>query len=1045
MSSISIKFLTSCLILLNNILLVDSAWHCGSSQLDKRQLQQAQHLQRSSNNNNSNYNSNNDIQVSDAEYERLVSQYHSQFTTKAIVWAVILFLYTVFILVSVYFYFRKTRKLPTFRFDSAPLLLLVVITSYIQVIYTVFQEIFIVVFPCYLRLWIAVPTFVLFTTALLFRLIRFALKVRSMHYKNVISDIFAILEHDPNARTHIISTYFLNDPNNTKTTKNNSNSNSNNNRRNPNSNTQHIPNDSNSNLNFNFNSPTSKSQPQSQSRPASHHPVVAQFDQISFFSRFFRFLTDKRICSSTVENAKDEFIYRLNTTNKLLRMIKTRNYLVALAIYTVIIMGISIILLKTSAYTFGASNFFCPLKIDWSIVPFIATIFITVFLLLQLVYSYRHFRDAYGVFAEMVASLVIMVVFYSSQIAYNHYISYNVALLMTGHVLTLPIYFIQHYFMVVVPTLKASQIDRLRSSSESFTAISTAYNDPNSNSNPNFDSNATAKDHAQSGTFGSIKHVFTSFLAHLFSSGSNFSSSKSQPTQTTLCGSKVQETTSPLPTNKNIHQNKTDTSLFNKSKSNANRHTISNSNNNTSTTFKNNPKKDRYKSFINNQLSNKFPHTSKSKSNKHKSNSNALTNSSRREQFESLLAYPAGIVRLEKAANETFCPENVVFLKDYQLLKYRVCSIIIDQTSKRENGDENDDEYDDDDSDNNSYRGSRSHNSSRNNSRNNSNNNSNNNSHTDIGENTSNLGGNISTIQAANSSLPLNSLDLTISTPPFISTSLPTPSPAQNQTTFTGITNTNTNTTSTTTTTNTSPNQKAPSNLPKNNTSQQHEKSELYNDNSNSNSSNINNNVDSQLKHKHQQLLLSSQTAVTKTTPTTALPVFQKRNELGLLVSPLSSITSSAAPSTPSTPSAPASVFTTNTSAADDAPDIPDFEALIAGDLVHPLPLTIPETVYRMGLMLELYILNEADGISEKQSPRLSPVPKLLVREYISFYRKFIMQNAPLAVNIPIRTINPIVERIEAGKFTLGMFDDAFKEVLNNLYNNTYYVMLKTL
>ncbi|PVU98673.1 hypothetical protein BB559_001390 [Furculomyces boomerangus] len=55
--------------------------------------------------------------------------------------------------------------------------------------------------------------------------------------------------------------------------------------------------------------------------------------------------------------------------------------------------------------------------------------------------------------------------------------------------------------------------------------------------------------------------------------------------------------------------------------------------------------------------------------------------STRKEQFKGLLAYPAGFTRLSQAALETFCPENIEFLKDYQLLKFKVCSLVVSDTN----------------------------------------------------------------------------------------------------------------------------------------------------------------------------------------------------------------------------------------------------------------------------------------------------------------------------------------------------------------------------
>ncbi|OMH81285.1 hypothetical protein AX774_g5257 [Zancudomyces culisetae] len=48
----------------------------------------------------------------------------------------------------------------------------------------------------------------------------------------------------------------------------------------------------------------------------------------------------------------------------------------------------------------------------------------------------------------------------------------------------------------------------------------------------------------------------------------------------------------------------------------------------------------------------------------------------RKAQFEGLLSYYSGFVRLMYSASISFCPENAEFLKDYQALKYVVCSYL---------------------------------------------------------------------------------------------------------------------------------------------------------------------------------------------------------------------------------------------------------------------------------------------------------------------------------------------------------------------------------
>ncbi|OMJ29639.1 hypothetical protein AYI69_g848 [Smittium culicis] len=241
---------------------------------------------------------------------------------------------------------------------------------------------------------------------------------------------------------------------------------------------------------------------------------------------------------------------------------------------------------------------------------------------------------------------------------------------------------------------------------------------------------------------------------------------------------------------------------------------------------------------------------------------NAAANTSRKEQFEGLLAYPAGFSRLTKAALETFCPENVEFLKDYQMLKFRICSLVVSNT-----GDDN-----------------------------------------------------------KNQSIITEESDR----------------------------------------------------ITKNNSQISLDKKE---------------GVDDKILPSHSSLLVGS---------------YYENDHMN------------------------------------DSQDV-DMDQLISGELVPPLPITIPEAVYKMGLILDLQSMNESQGKKERTTPKMTLVPQNIKEDFWKFYIKYIQEDALLAVNIPVKIVSPISEAVKQEKFTLGIFDDALEEVLNSLYTNTYPIMLKTL
>ncbi|PVU96977.1 hypothetical protein BB560_005778 [Smittium megazygosporum] len=122
-----------------------------------------------------------------------------------------------------------------------------------------------------------------------------------------------------------------------------------------------------------------------------------------------------------------------------------------------------------------------------------------------------------------------------------------------------------------------------------------------------------------------------------------------------------------------------------------------------------------------------------------------------------------------------------------------------------------------------------------------------------------------------------------------------------------------------------------------------------------------------------------------------------------------------------------------------------DMEQLIGGDVIPPLPSTIPDSIYKLGLMLDLNLINQSEGRKEKNTSKFTPVPIRLLPEFNKFYLKFLKNDALLAVNVPAKLITPIRNSINIKKFTVGMFDEVLAEVLNILYTNTFPIMLKTL
>ncbi|RUP19731.1 hypothetical protein BC936DRAFT_139297 [Jimgerdemannia flammicorona] len=70
-------------------------------------------------------------------------------------------------------------------------------------------------------------------------------------------------------------------------------------------------------------------------------------------------------------------------------------------------------------------------------------------------------------------------------------------------------------------------------------------------------------------------------------------------------------------------------------------------------------------------------------------------------------------------------------------------------------------------------------------------------------------------------------------------------------------------------------------------------------------------------------------------------------------------------------------------------------------------------------------------------------VPESLLFLYRTFYQNYIEPGSLLEVNITGKCLKTIQRKVETGDFTLDIFDEAKKEVLDSLYYNTYKKFIK--
>ncbi|OLY83767.1 hypothetical protein AYI68_g2085 [Smittium mucronatum] len=465
--------------------------------------------------------------------------------------------------------------------------------------------------------------------------------------------------------------------------------------------------------------------------------------QLSFFSRFLRLVTN----STYSQNTQDKLLevqYRINMNNRVLDFLRDRNYLIFVVISLVVAFSIFGYFSTYSLYGFRPVSYGCPAKITTPLIPLYTVIFICVGCVPPVFFLTIGFKDAYGIQAELFVTMMSTLILVTGLVVYNQFVPVTKIVYASGYVIVLPLFFIQHYMMVILPLVQLRKLRQHRPVGKLF----------------NSSGGSTANDRIPVG--------------------------------------------------------------------------------------------------------------------------HALATSSKKEQFEGILAYPAGFVRLSKAAEETFCPENVNFLQDYQLLKFKVCSLITSDS----NDNEANNKYFDDELASESQQSDRY-----------------------------SVGPDIETRQESKSS---------------------------------------------------------------------YQKSLLLDTHSS-------HNLDPKLR------------------------VYGSEK------------------------------FNNSSLSIDEIQDELDLEMLLGGEFIPPLPVTIADSVYRMGLMLDLQLLNDSEGRKERNTPKFTQIPLKLNTEFYKFYYKYIHKDALLAVNITTKAVGPIENAIRGEKYTLGMFDDALDEVLNNLYTNTYPIMLKTL
>ncbi|PVU91417.1 hypothetical protein BB559_004144 [Furculomyces boomerangus] len=420
--------------------------------------------------------------------------------------------------------------------------------------------------------------------------------------------------------------------------------------------------------------------------------------------RFFRLIVNSQY-SEDIDDKQAELQFRLTVNNRVLDLLRSRNYAILCGIVLVISVSISAYFTTYENYHIIPVSFSCKSGITTPVLPLYIILCVVVVLMLPLIFLCFGFTDAFGMQIELLVTMIMVLILFTAMILYNELAPPTALMYATGYVFIMPVFFMQQFFLIAYPLYKIYKIG-----------------------------------------------------GHSLSGGS--------------------------------------------------------------------------------------------------ADRSGVAVSTRKEQFEGLLAYPAGFTRLSQAALETFCPENIEFLKDYQLLKFKVCSLVVSDTN-------------------------------------------NSNVPEDEGQ------GSMAKTQ--------------------ISDSIP---------------------------------------------SLKHETEDDEN-------------------MRHSSLLMGT-------------------------------------------------VDSTGTSEV-------DMDQLIGGELVPPLPITIPEAMYKMGLMLDLHLINDTEGKKERTTPKMTLIPNKLKDDFWKFYVKFIQEEALLAVNVPVKVSAPIEAAIKNEKYTLGMYDEALDEVLNSLYTNTYPIMLKTL
>ncbi|KAJ3129535.1 hypothetical protein HK098_001011 [Nowakowskiella sp. JEL0407] len=65
-------------------------------------------------------------------------------------------------------------------------------------------------------------------------------------------------------------------------------------------------------------------------------------------------------------------------------------------------------------------------------------------------------------------------------------------------------------------------------------------------------------------------------------------------------------------------------------------------------------------------------------------------------------------------------------------------------------------------------------------------------------------------------------------------------------------------------------------------------------------------------------------------------------------------------------------------------------------------------------------------------------IPQELVEDFTTMYRVFLVEGAPLELNIPFDNRKEVQDKIEARKINLGAFEKVAKEVLENMFSNSF-------